>query len=221
MVRWLVASIGLSLIALVPLALLTASAIAWRRRTRPWDGAAIPVMRWAAVPAVVIVLFVVALRPGDIVPGDPFAINLEPFRDLRMSLEGGHLIDIAVMNLAGNAAMFVPFGAVLAWVFPGSRVIVVALAALALSIVIEVAQSMPQFGRSSDVTDAIMNTAGAVLGFAIVRGAKRWSDGRGRSADVGQGSDPAPGPPVDHSAEIRAVAGPERVSVRPGSGQSM
>jgi glycopeptide antibiotics resistance protein len=175
MFMWLLGSIGLAVIAITPVVLLGGFVIVWRSRTRTWRQATVPVLRALALPIVVIAILVVALRPGDIAPGDAYAINLEPFRDLRRSLEGGHLVDIALQNLAGNAAMFVPFGAIVAWVFPGSRVLAVLIVAVAFSAAIEIAQATLNVGRSSDITDVIMNTAGAVLGFGVWRAALRLS----------------------------------------------
>ncbi len=141
---WLLGSIGLALIAAAPLILVGAIAIAWRHRTRSWADATLPVVRVLAIPTVVLVILVFALRPGDIVPGDTYAINLDPFRDLRRSVEFGQSTTIDIQNLVGNAAMFVPLGLAIAWVFPGVRFLTVLLVAVALSVTIEVAQSTPQ-----------------------------------------------------------------------------
>ena len=175
---WLVGSIALALIAAAPLILLAAVAIAWRRRTRSWPEAAVPVVRAFAIPTVILVILVFALRPGDIVPGDTYAINLEPFRDLRRSVEFGESVSIDIQNVIGNAAMFVPLGLAIAWVFPGARFVLAMLVAIVLSVTIEVAQSTPSVGRSSDITDVIMNTTGAGIGFVVGRAVLRWRRSR-------------------------------------------
>lgn len=175
MFMWLLASVGLAVTAVTPVLLMGGFVILWRSRTRTWRDATVPVLRALALPLLFIAIVVFALRPGDIAPGDASAINLEPFRDLRRSLEGGYLVDIALQNLGGNAAMFVPFGALVAWVFPGSRTFIVLIAALAFSAAIEIAQAVLNVGRSSDITDVIMNTLGAALGFVVWRAALRWS----------------------------------------------
>jgi glycopeptide antibiotics resistance protein len=87
-------------------------------------------------------------------------------------------VSIDIQNLVGNAAMFVPLGLAVAWVFPGSRLIAVLAAAIAFSVTIEVAQSTPGVGRSSDITDVIMNTTGAGIGFVVGRAALRWKRAR-------------------------------------------
>jgi glycopeptide antibiotics resistance protein len=186
---WLIGSIGLALIAAAPMVLIGTVVIAWRRRTRSWTDAAVPVVRVLAIPTVVLVILVFALRPGDIVPGDTYAINLEPFRDLRRSVEFGQSVSIDIQNLVGNAAMFVPLGLAIAWVFPGSRFLPVLLVAIALSVTIEVAQSTPSVGRSSDITDVIMNTTGAGIGFVVGRAVLRWKRARSMASP-----DDAPGP---------------------------
>ena len=186
---WLVGSIALALIAAAPLILLGAVAIAWRRRTRSWSEAAVPVVRALAIPTVILVILVFALRPGDIVPGDTYAINLEPFRDLRRSVEFGQSVSIDIQNVIGNAAMFVPLGLAIAWVFPGARFVLAMLVAIVLSVTIEVAQSTPSVGRSSDITDVIMNTTGAAIGFVVGRAVLRWRRARSMATP-----DDVPGP---------------------------
>lgn len=206
MFMWLLGSVGLSTIAITPLLLLGGVAIAWRSRTRSWRDATLPVMRVLSIPLTLMVLLVFALRPGDILPGDSYAINLEPFRDLRTSLESGHLVNIAILNLAGNAAMFLPFGAVVAFVFPRSGILALLVVALAISVAIEVAQTMPTVARSSDITDAIMNTLGALLGFVIVRAASHRIQDRAPSTDLDTGEGRAPESRRDSSSQIRPAA---------------
>ena len=165
---------------MAPLLLVGGLVMVWRSQTRTWRDAMVPVIRALALPLLVVALLVFTLRPGDIVSGDAYAINLEPFRDLRTSLERGSLVDVALINLGGNAAMFVPFGAVVAWVYPGARVFALFIAVFAFSVAIEIAQTTLNVGRSSDITDAIMNTVGALLGFVVWRAVMRWSRDRAR-----------------------------------------
>jgi glycopeptide antibiotics resistance protein len=74
--------------------------------------------------------------------------------------------------------MFVPLGLAVAWVFPRARFLSVLGAAVAFSVTIEVAQATPSVGRSSDITDVIMNTTGAGIGFVVGRAVLRWYRGR-------------------------------------------
>jgi glycopeptide antibiotics resistance protein len=165
-------SIGLALSVLAPLVVALALVVLWRRRTRTWRGATLPVARLAVLPVAIAAILVVTLRPGDAGIGGGF--NLEPFRDLRMSLASGVLVDIPVQNLFGNLAMFVPFGVAAAWTFPGRSIAVVTVAALVLSTTIEIIQSQPGIGRSADITDVMMNTTGAALGALAWRVFARW-----------------------------------------------
>jgi glycopeptide antibiotics resistance protein len=83
------------------------------------------------------------------------------------------LVDVAVQNLLGNAAMFVPVGFVVAWALRvHAGLVLIGIAAVA--ILIEVGQANLGVGRSSDITDAIMNTVGGALGIA----AFGWLSGR-------------------------------------------
>ncbi len=167
MILWLVTSVGIALVALAPLAVISLVVILARRRSRTWQGAALPVIQSMALPAAIVAALAFALRPGDIEPGDTFALNWEPFRDLRMSVESGHLVSIAVQNLAGNAAMFFPIGLAARWSVPRARWLTLVTALGALSVLIELAQATLPVGRSADVTDAIMNTVGGVVGIAV------------------------------------------------------
>lgn len=97
-------------------------------------------------------------------------LNLVPFREIIAALKWGSYHNV-VINLLGNIAMFVPVGILLplAWKRFG-RLWRTGLAGLGLSIFIEITQSF--CGRSTDVDDLILNTAGAVVGygvFAVIR----------------------------------------------------
>lgn len=70
-----------------------------------------------------------------------------------------------------NIAVFVPLGMLLfAW---GWRLVVVVAAALTMSLSIEIAQYVTNWGRTADVNDLITNTVGAVVGWAVVWGIRR------------------------------------------------
>ena len=68
------------------------------------------------------------------------------------------------MNILGNAFMFVPAG-LLAPLALGWGVRRTTLAGLALSVAIEITQLM--LGRSADIDDVILNSAGAAAGAAV------------------------------------------------------
>lgn len=102
--------------------------------------------------------------------------NLEsPVRAVRRSAQGYLFIDVL-----GNVAVFVPFGAAVAaaTLLSGRRErrgsfwrwwLKVTLAGLALSLIIEIGQlAVP--GRVTDIDDVILNTLGAATGALIMRG---------------------------------------------------
>jgi glycopeptide antibiotics resistance protein len=104
-------------------------------------------------------------------------LELRPFVELPRGIR-----TTVYAQMAGNAALFVPFGALVPVQWPtldSSRRVLVA--AGTLSLVIEVAQFVIGTGRQSSVTDVILNTAGAALGygaFSLVRVVARRSGAR-------------------------------------------
>lgn len=106
-------------------------------------------------------------------------VGLDPLRPVRelgevIAADGvvAGLRSFVLWEVLLNVALFVPFGFIvrrmLEW-----RPVVVLLAALATSVLIEVAQYTANFGlspcayRVSDVTDLIANTTGAAVGLAL------------------------------------------------------
>jgi glycopeptide antibiotics resistance protein len=72
------------------------------------------------------------------------------------------------VEVLGNLVVFLPLGVFLRFLAPGWGWWRVAAAAAALSLAFEIGQYVTAAG-SSDVTDVITNTAGAVAGFALSR----------------------------------------------------
>ena len=180
---WLLNSLLVAVLALTPIVMAALIVILWRSRTRSWRAASMPVARGVAIPLAVVGVLIFALRPNQFPLTDMY-VNLEPFRDLRTSLESNSLVDIAIKNVLGNAAMFVPVGVAAAFAFPGGRLLGVLVATTCLSVMIEVAQTLPVIARSADVTDVIMNAVGAAIGFAVVRRLIRMNRRRVESAQV-------------------------------------
>lgn len=99
----------------------------------------------------------------------PFRVNLIPFLRLR---DYSHRRDL-LLNVLGNAALFVPSGIVLPVVFPRlDRLGKVLLAGAGLSLAIELLQ-LPFSVRSTDVDDLIQNCAGLILGYGLYALARR------------------------------------------------
>lgn len=79
----------------------------------------------------------------------------------------GNIADSAYqVQVVGNIAMFVAFGAFLTLAAPVRLVSTVVVAA-AVSLAIEVAQWVLATGRFADSTDVLFNTVGAALGYAL------------------------------------------------------
>jgi glycopeptide antibiotics resistance protein len=89
-------------------------------------------------------------------------LKLTPFAE-----DDGYGASSAV-EVLGNLVVFVPFGVFLRALARGWRWWRVAATAAALSLTFEIGQYVTAVG-SSDVTDLITNTAGAVTGFALSR----------------------------------------------------
>lgn len=77
------------------------------------------------------------------------------------------LVQLAVINLAGNVVMFIPLGFFLPRVFPKLRRLWKTLLATGLSIsLIEIIQLFTLLG-SCDIDDLILNLVGAAIGYGI------------------------------------------------------
>ena len=107
------------------------------------------------------------LSPVNPAPGQVVEPNFIPLRTIGIylaNLDSGFWL----RNLVGNLVLLLPVGLVGPIVFPWmDRWWRVLLAAVALSLAIEVAQLwVPD--RSADVDDILLNVAGALLGYAIL-----------------------------------------------------
>ena len=126
-----------------------------------------------------------ALRAGVIAhPGGGWHADLTPFRSI------GHLVGLgwqwpAIRLLAGNVCVFVPLGVLLPTVWAGLATWRrVALAALALSVSIELGQLAGSLlvgysYRLTEIDDVILNVTGVLPGFALWSARRRF----GRPAD--------------------------------------
>jgi hypothetical protein len=118
-------------------------------------------------------------------------LNLELFVEIRRALRSG---GSGHLNLVGNVLMFVPVGALVAWLSRRARVLTAASVGLLFSLAIELTQL--SLGRVGDIDDVILNTAGALLGGLL---AVAWTgavgprranyDGQRASSSVGRAAD--------------------------------
>ena len=108
----------------------------------------------------------------DIATAFPFRVNLLPLVNL---FDYDSKKDM-LLNVIGNAAMFVPSGIVLPVVYKKLDTFrKVLLAGAGISLCIEIIQ-LPFSVRATDVDDLIMNTIGVILGYgiyALVQAARR------------------------------------------------
>jgi glycopeptide antibiotics resistance protein len=100
----------------------------------------------------------------------PFRINWIPLVRLRDFSRKQDLL----LNVVGNAVMFIPSGIILPVVYPRlNRFWKVLLAGIGLSLAIELLQ-LPFSVRASDVDDLLLNTLGAILGYGIYAAVRAW-----------------------------------------------
>ncbi|MCO5974997.1 VanZ family protein [Actinoallomurus soli] len=135
---------------------------------------------WVLVALAVAVVFAVALarltlRP---VPGASGQVhdNPHPGATLRFYLDRPSIKE-AVLEIGGNLTLLMPLGVLLPVLFGGLRGIVrLTLTVGLISLAIEAVQGLLITGRSFDVDDVILNTAGAVIAYLLVgRRVGRWA----------------------------------------------
>lgn len=99
----------------------------------------------------------------DVATAFPFRVNFIPF---------AHLFDYEskrdlLLNVIGNAAMFIPSGIVLPIVYKNlNRFWKVFLAGAGISLCIEMIQ-LPFSVRATDIDDLILNTVGVIVGYGM------------------------------------------------------
>ena len=99
-------------------------------------------------------------------------VNLTPGAGLTIGPDGRLL----AYNILGNAFLFAPLGMFLPGTFGWARSVrKLLVAALLVSVSIEATQYLLALGRIADINDVIVNSAGAVGGWALWRAAVRWS----------------------------------------------
>jgi glycopeptide antibiotics resistance protein len=155
---------------LILVATVILSHIRTRRGTRPRAAIIASALDVTLVASILSVL-ILTLPPSI---DAPRTVNLMPFEELRHAVG-----NLGISQLVGNALVFVPLGflAPLRWPRIHSPIGVFAAAA-GFSIAIEVLQFVLPTGRQSSVTDVVMNTTGALAGYALmvtIRGSMKLS----------------------------------------------
>ncbi len=114
-----------------------------------------------------------AVQGGEYWEHVGWSVNLRPFYTIEnfagAMAEGGYFARHALINLAGNVAMFVPLGVLLPVLFRRQRRFWRFFLTCALLIIlVEAAQALLLRG-SGDIDDLILNLAGASLGYPLGR----------------------------------------------------
>lgn len=174
----------------------------WPYRKRALAGMGLRTTRWHEAGLLVFIMCTagilsVTLRPamywepspglwGDIRlcidrPNLLYSVNLVPFRMFADYLEdlrscGGFF---TILNFFGNLCVFVPLGLFPALLFPRESWKKAAATGFGMSLFVECAQYF--LGRSSDIDDVILNTAGAILGYGVFCLLRRWFPGAVRA----------------------------------------
>ncbi|MBS4900389.1 MAG: VanZ family protein [Clostridiales bacterium] len=95
--------------------------------------------------------------------------NLKPFRLIRIYIEYADTLGFKYifLNLYGNVLCFMPFGFLIAFILNGKHKFIntIFIAAI-VSTIIELLQYIFAVG-TGDIDDVILNTCGAVLGYAV------------------------------------------------------
>lgn len=101
----------------------------------------------------------------DRISSGAWGVNLVPFRTIRNYIKYSGFLH-TMINIFGNIIIFVPFGILLAEIFPKMRNILKILGiTFATSFFVEFIQFF--IGRSVDIDDLILNLLGSVIGYFV------------------------------------------------------
>ncbi|MEV4937170.1 VanZ family protein [Streptomyces zaomyceticus] len=133
----------------------------------PWLRSGVVVLALAGMVAFGVVLARLTLQPSPASEMLTHA-NLRPGDSIRAYL-GQPAFRDTVKQLGGNILLGVPFGLLLPLVSPRSRGFVnIALLTVATMLLVELVQGALITGRAFDIDDVLLNTTGALLGYALV-----------------------------------------------------
>ena len=138
----------------------------YRRRYEEVTGVYVKKLRWVlfALYCLFIVWFTILSRE----PSSNHEFEFTLFWAYRRFYTGGkHGRRLVIQNLQ-NVAFFIPFGVLM----PVKKWWAVCIAALTLSLSVEIAQYVGGYGLA-ELDDVICNVLGALLGYCIVLGLKR------------------------------------------------
>ena len=169
LVGWLIGAIPDLLLVAAGIAAASAMVIWLRSGRMPMRGAIAATLPDALLGFTIAVVLVLTLRPGPDFEGERTNLNLVPFREQVLDWTRRAGPAAAVAEVIGNVTVFVPPGAAAAWRFGRLRGRHAVIGFVAFSLAIEVTQLLFGQRRTADVTDLLLNTTGAMLGFAFGR----------------------------------------------------
>ncbi|MGW4233479.1 VanZ family protein [Streptomyces sp. NPDC004980] len=162
-----------------------------------------------AVAFLGLVAFSVVLAKITLTPSpaseDLVTSNLQPGRSLRQYAEDYTFL-AACKQAGGNLLLGAPFGVLLPIMVPRRlRMIRMVLLTVLVMSVVELTQGALVAGRAFDIDDVILNTSGALLGYALI--GRRISHRYHTLSDEPPAAEPAKAPPA-------AKAGATRTTIR-------
>ena len=167
----------------------------WRSRTASSRVAVASAAVDVALVLSLVAIGLAGLRPGLGLPGGFEQWNLVPFRDLARAIDGRPWgLGPAVVGIVGNLVLFVPWGFLFAFRFRRRSWRTLLVVTLGIAVGVELWQAVTATGRSSDVTDIVVNTAGGLVGYALGRVAGPPSPRQRSSASASASAAPTPSP---------------------------
>lgn len=166
--------------------------------------AAVLVAAFLALVAFSVVLAKVTLTPSP-ASEDLVTSNLKPGRSLRQYAEDYTFL-AACKQAGGNILLGTPFGVLLPILVPRRlRMLRMTLLTVLVMAVVELTQGALVAGRAFDIDDVILNTSGALLGYALV--GRRISHRYHTLADGPPPADTAkPGAETKTGSKVRSAA---------------
>lgn len=118
--------------------------------------------------ALLLKLIVFKHPPGMVLSG----ANFVPFETIQIYLNGKPTWTVAILNLVGNTALFIPLGFLTPFLHQRIGWWLVLTGSIAFSLTLERLQLALKVG-SFDVDDILLNTLGAMFGFAVLVSIKK------------------------------------------------
>lgn len=132
------------------------------------------VLAWVLFTMYIITLFYFMFfseRYGRNIGYEGYNYNLTVFHEIHRFWKYRNVLGLesVVVNLLGNVAGFIPFGAVLPFLSKKKKnIVLITLLTFEFSLLIEVIQLISKAG-CFDVDDLILNTAGGIIGYLLYK----------------------------------------------------